>query len=336
MDVYLYCSTPQKDIRARIEEDTGVKIKKVINNVNKIKEHVMILFLDDGGIPLDFNFKKEDVILVDDYMDFDRWVLFYKSGVKVVCYKNGFEALTDHFLEFGVDGKTAIGINRGILNKKSEIKDVIKHRGTKLIGLYSVGDKDISSLALNMAYMIKEDNENQSVVVVDLGFKFSDLGYFVAQDDNLKEMDTNNSYLTGYSMGTYKDDQIYVIAHDFLNDEYVLANKKGIYINVVYSIIKHFDVIVLNIPYEVNKETVDILNLCTDLVIHLGGNVSKNKEVYKKVIQQFIQIDKVIELDNTFRTIGRWQEDSNEYKEIKKVLENLKILGNKKYFKGFI
>lgn len=335
MNVYLYCSTPQKHIRARIEEDTGVKIKKVINDVNKIKEHAMILFLDDGGVPLDFNFKKEDVILVDEYMDFDRWLSFYKSGVKVVCYKDGFESLTDHFLEFGVEGKANVGINRGILNKKSEIKDAVKLRGSRLVGIYSIGDKDVSSIALNTAYILKQNSENQSIVVVDLSFKFSDLGYFIAKKDQFSKMDTNNSYLTGYNMETYKDDQIYVISHNFLNDEYVLTDKKGVYINVIYSIIKHFDVIVINIPYEVNKETIDLLNLCTDLLVHVGGNMEKNKQIYERIIKPYLSIEKVTELDLEVGYLEMWQEDSSKYREIKKLLESLNLLKSKKYFKGF-
>lgn len=136
-------------------------------------------------------------------------------------------------------------------------------------------------------------------------------------------------------METYKDDQIYVISHNFLNDEYVLTDKKGVYINVIYSIIKHFDVIVINIPYEVNKETIDLLNLCTDLLVHVGGNMEKNKQIYERIIKPYLSIEKVTELDLEVGYLEMWQEDSSKYREIKKLLESLNLLKSKKYFKGF-
>ena len=166
MDVYLFCSTPQKDMRAKIEADTGVKIKKVINSVDKIKpEYEMVLFIDDGGIPLDFSFRKEDAILVEDFMSFKQWLSFYSCGVDVICYKDNFYGLLDHFLTYGVETKVGAGSTRGILNKKNDIMNAIKSRNSKVIGLFPMIPDDLTSLSFNLVNCLSNEKEHMSIAV---------------------------------------------------------------------------------------------------------------------------------------------------------------------------
>lgn len=292
MDVYLFCTTPLKDIKGLIERNTGVKIKGVINSVDKItSEHAMILFVDDGNIPLDFNFRPEDVVLVEDYMPFSYWLGFYTQNVKVICYKDGFNSLMEHFSLYGVvESEKVKSSKRGLLNKKSEIKELTKLKQSRIISLYSVRPYDLSGVAFNMANIIKKSDPNLSVAVLDLDFQYSTLGYMVLKDktkDNTL-INLNDAYLDRYKVQVHKNNLngIFLITREYSGFEIEIPAE--IYVDLLYSIMKHFNIIILNLPNVFNKTLLDILTVSTDLFFYEGNNpndVNISKEFIKDVLE---------------------------------------------------
>lgn len=342
--IFVYCSDKRTafSFEKKLREELGLKAKEIIYDLALVPEDAeTVLYIDKGDIPSDYRLKGKNTILVTEGMDFHRWKNFNARNIQV--YK------LDPALVYLKEVLNKLGYNfeqKQIVPQDTELKPHIagEKLGSKegLVGIYSVKDGvGKSTVALNLAGYIKEVSPDTRVLLLDMDSFFTGIQNFVDRNIGISEIDLGAvSALGGRKVCRYNKLDLYIMPSNNVDE-----NPNNI-VEMLKTLKKHFDLIIIDINSEVTEQTLTLLN-CVSILFIVADNRTYIKEgstfFAKQMLPKFgiqipeqhIILNKSTSLESSIfedkfnlKVIGNIEADSEIYEyEERKLLYSL---GNKK------
>ena len=272
--IFVCCSDRRTSFsfEKQLNEELGLKVKEIINDLGMVEDdYEVVIYIDIGDIPSDYNLKGANILLLTEGMDFRRWERFNSRGFTVLKLDSNLIYLKEELSKLGYEFETSriqedVELKPHIAGEKLESNDGI-------IGIYSVKDGvGKSTIALNLAGYYKEMSPETRVILLDLDSQFSTIKNFTTKNVGLSKINLGKSVFKS-DREVYKSNKTGLFISPSSNG----IEKPEDIVDMLKKLKKHFDLIIIDIASEINDSTLTALNCVAALFI-----VSDNRTYIKE------------------------------------------------------
>lgn len=272
--IFVCCSDRRTSFsfEKQLNEELGLKVKEIINDLGMVEDdYEVVIYIDIGDIPSDYNLKGANILLLTEGMDFSRWERFNSRGFTVLKLDSNLIYLKEELSKLGYGFETSriqedVELKPYIAGEKLESNDGI-------IGIYSVKDGvGKSTIALNLAGYYKEMSPETRVILLDLDSQFSTIKNFTTKNVGLSKINLGKSVFKS-DREVYKSNKTGLFISPSSNG----IEKPEDIVDMLKKLKKHFDLIIIDIASEIKDSTLTALNCVAALFI-----VSDNRTYIKE------------------------------------------------------
>ncbi len=276
--IFVCCSDRRTSFsfEKQLNEELGLKVKEIISDLGMVEDdYEIVIYIDIGDIPSDYKLKGGNILILTEGMDFSRWERFNSRGFTVLKLDSSLIYLKEELSKLGY------GFESSRVQEDVELKPHIAGEKLKendgIIGIYSVKDGvGKSTVALNLAGYYKEMSPETRVLLLDLDSQFSSIRNFTNRNIGLSKISLGESVFKN-DREVYKSNKTGLFISPSSNME-----KPEEIVDMLKSLKKHFDMIIIDIASEINDSTLTALNCISNLFI-----VSDNRTYIKEATAYF-------------------------------------------------
>jgi len=320
-EVFLMCKDfeEQKIVRDRIYADTGIRIRRTVNDYDKIKESYGIgVYLYKYVSEILKIVKPGEIIITYEEVPFKDWKTLNLKGVKIFNCKDSYNSLKGYLIDVTSDVNKPYSSNqiRLLEMQKSEIKSAIDSEELDIVTVYGISaGVGKSTFALSFANAITLKYTDKRVAVLDLDKQYTFLQGFIKNTPTVKKIDSTTSSLGSIGKLMYRDDERNI--HYFVSEDEVSLNSisydEASLVNMLYLIKGQFDVIIIDTDSLYNKEK-DILFEISDEVYVICDDIADNINNHSNFFEKIINVSE-LDKDKFVTVYNKYTEaDKNKFK----------------------